>query len=190
MEKDVKTLGSESLSTLCYFLGWVGQPQGNWPPKGKFPKEELDIQQITRHCGGRCMALNGTGPQSWVVLAPRLSTASWCSVLTSRNNFQTPVLHLPSTGTEAERTERSWCQARATTGAKVAVIGAFRKSQLWWLSCLVTLFIYLLFWRIIHHSISVSLRWRDQLFIKNIRKVSSLLQNERWNMFFLKYERF
>lgn len=65
VEKDVKTLGSESLSTLCYFLGWVGQPLGNWPPKGKFPKEELEIQQITHYCGGRCMALNGTGSQSW-----------------------------------------------------------------------------------------------------------------------------
>lgn len=79
--------------------GLSGSAPGELTTKGKFPKEELEIQQITHHCGGRCMALNGTGSQSWVVLEPELSTASWSSVLTSRNNFQIPVLHLPSTGT-------------------------------------------------------------------------------------------
>lgn len=70
--------------------------------------------------------LNGTGPQSWVVLAPALS------MLTNRNNFQSPVLHLLSTGPEAEAgsTEGLQCQVRATIGEKEAVIGAFGKSQL------------------------------------------------------------
>lgn len=83
--------------------------------------------------------LNGTGPQSWVMLALGLS------MLMSRNNFQSSVLHLPSTGTEAEAgsMEGSQCQARAATGAKEAVIGAFRKSQLRWLSCLVTFYLFI-----------------------------------------------
>lgn len=82
---------------------------------------------------------NGTGPQSWVVLAPGLS------MRTNRNSFQCPVLHLLSAGTEAEAgsTEGSQCQARATIGEKEAVIGAFRKSQLQWLSCLVTFYLFI-----------------------------------------------
>lgn len=44
--KGSETLGNESLSTLYYFQGWVGQPQGSWSPKEKFPEEEWEMQQI------------------------------------------------------------------------------------------------------------------------------------------------
>lgn len=59
------------------------------------------------------------------MLAPGQGTASWSSVLTSRENFQTLCSIFRALGREAEvgSTEGSQCQTRATIGAKVAVIG-------------------------------------------------------------------
>lgn len=155
--KGCETLGNESPKYLVLLPGLSGSAPGELITKRKVSRGRVGnaanktphfcfcrhfvMHVINLHCGRHCH--DSKWHQGWVVLALGLRTASWSSVLTSRNKFQTRVHHLLSPAehkTDGRRTGRLKAPGRAVTGGRGSVRGTFRRaipgelggSLAWW----------------------------------------------------------